>query len=49
METRHNENCLVQHANTERFKTSAVPYMQLNTENSKHENRKHKNTGRGSD
>ena len=34
METRHREKFLVTHANTERFKMSAIPYMQrlLNTD-----------------
>ena len=46
METRQRDKFLVTHANTERFKMSAIPYMQrlLNSEY-----RKQENTGEGSD
>ena len=51
METRHRETFLVTHTNTERFKISAISFMQrlLNDEYRKHENRKYGKTGRGSD
>ena len=51
METRHSEKFLVTHANTERFKISAIPFMQrlLNDDYRKHGNMKHDKKGRGSD